>query len=109
MARHWAMVSPTASAPGLLNPMRLTIAASGMARKIRGEGLPGCGSQVTAPNSVKPNPSAGQAGGGSGIFTQPRRESNRVGKMQTENVAWEFGRSKEGLNRAAKQVPPADP
>ena len=46
------------AAPQLLKPSRLIKAASAGKRNKRGLGLPGCGSFVTVPASMKPKPSA---------------------------------------------------
>ena len=46
------------SMPSLLKPKRLIAALSSVSRKSRGLGLPGCGSGVAAPTSIKPKPDA---------------------------------------------------
>jgi hypothetical protein len=71
----------SASAPALLNPIRLTI-ARGTNRNKRGVGLPGWGRGVTVPTSTKPNPNAAHAVRASAIFIEPRRQPHRVGEPQ---------------------------
>ena len=65
----------------------------GIARNMRGGGLPGCGCQVTPPSSLNPKPSAAQRGHGGSVLVHAGREADGIGEGEAE----EFHRQRRGM------------
>ena len=80
LLRRAASRRSAASWPSLLKPSRLITASSLVSRKIRGLGLPDCGSGVTVPASAKPKPSESNASGTSAFLSYPAAKPSGLGK-----------------------------
>ena len=74
-----------ASAPPLLNPIRLMTAASSTSRNRRGLRLPACAKGVIDPTSVKPKPSPSSASGTSASLSNPAATPTGLGKESPAN------------------------
>ena len=57
-------------------------ASSSVSRKMRGFGLPACGSGVTVPISAKPKPRPQQRVGHLGVLVVAGRHAERIGKIE---------------------------
>ena len=108
MPPRWARAASrrsTASAPSLLNPIRLTTASSRSSRNSRGRGLPVCGFGVTVPISTKPNPSRNNASGASALLSKPAAMPIGLGKFRPNARTASFGSSGRGRIGGSKRKP----
>src|SRR5207244_721019 len=81
--------------PGLLKPIRLISASSATARNNLGGSFPGCGCQVTPPNSTKPKPRAAHAGTAAAYLSIPAARPRGLGKERPKAATGKLGAEKK--------------
>ena len=86
------MFIASSAAPQLLNPARLISARSRGKRKSRGRGLPGCGSLVTEPTSIKPKPSADSACAAVPFLSKPAASPTGFAKVKPKRSSFPKGK-----------------
>ena len=96
----------TAANPWLLKPKRLITASSAVRRNRRGRGLPGCGSGVTVPTSVKPKPSESAASTASPFLSKPAARPIGLGKSRPNAFTARRGSSDFGAPSGSRASAP---